>query len=291
MSIRSPYIIQKKVPQTQTRDAILNLHEIGKVVDDLKALKERITTEHVIAQTKRDVEHRDALARIETKIYDAHAHIKTIVKGQKGDSVKGDKGETPKIADIVEALKPHIPAPIPGAPGKNAVIDEKKLVKRILALIPPSKEVTLPAIEIPTVESLVEEIKKKKLLTKEHVAGLTEEIASYRNQLAGKHYGRDTWARGGGDTVAAGSNITITTVNGVKTISSSGSGGSGYQAPTSGAIDGSNQIFVWATAPNVIVVDGGRSMQKVSSDGSVNWTGTTTTTLTVAPNFDVFATA
>lgn len=72
---------------------------------------------------------------------------------------------------------------------------------------------------------------------------------------------------------------------------SSGGGSSGYQAVTGGAVDGSNAVFTWATAPKVIVVDQGRPMQKVSSDGTVNWTGTTTTTLAVAPNFDIFATA
>lgn len=66
---------------------------------------------------------------------------------------------------------------------------------------------------------------------------------------------------------------------------------SGFQQPTSGAVNGSNATFVWASAPNVIVVDQGRTMQQVSSDGTVNWTGTTTTVLTIAPNFDIFATA
>lgn len=68
-----------------------------------------------------------------------------------------------------------------------------------------------------------------------------------------------------------------------------GGGSNGYQQPT-GTVNGSNQVFTWSTAPNVIVVDQGRSMQKVSSDGTVNWTGTTTTTLAIAPNYDVFAT-
>lgn len=67
--------------------------------------------------------------------------------------------------------------------------------------------------------------------------------------------------------------------------------GSGFQVPTSGTINGINATYVWATAPNVIVVDGGRAMQKISSDGTVNWTGTTTTVLTIAPTFDVFSPA
>lgn len=71
---------------------------------------------------------------------------------------------------------------------------------------------------------------------------------------------------------------------------SSSSSSSGYQVPTSGVVNGVNQVFTWTTAPTVIVVDQGRAMQQVSSDGTVNWTGTTTTTLTVAPTFDIYAT-
>lgn len=69
-----------------------------------------------------------------------------------------------------------------------------------------------------------------------------------------------------------------------------GSGNGGYQQATSGVIDGSNQTYTWATAPNALCVDN-RVIQKVSLDGTVNWTGTTTTILTIAPNFDLFAVA
>ena len=115
------------------------------------------------------------------------------------------------------------------------------------------------------------------------------QIAS--GKLAGAVYGKDTWARGGGDTVEAGTNITITEVDGRKRINSTGGSGGGFQVPLSGAVDGNNVTFVWATAPNVIVTDQGKAMQKVSSDGTVNWTGTTTTVLTVAPTSDIYATA
>lgn len=70
------------------------------------------------------------------------------------------------------------------------------------------------------------------------------------------------------------------------TISTPGGGGSGFQAPLTGALTGTN---TWATAPNVIAVDQGRIMQKVSTDGTINWTGTTTTVLSVAPTFDIYA--
>lgn len=69
----------------------------------------------------------------------------------------------------------------------------------------------------------------------------------------------------------------------------SGSGGSGYQAPLSGGLTGTN---TWTTAPNVLVIDG-VPRQKTQTDGTVNWTGTTTTVLTGAPlpTFDIFSSA
>jgi hypothetical protein len=60
----------------------------------------------------------------------------------------------------------------------------------------------------------------------------------------------------------------------------------GRLAPT-GTVDGVNASFVFTIAPSIIFVDG-VAKQKVASDGTVNWTGTTTCVLAVAPTFDVF---
>lgn len=66
------------------------------------------------------------------------------------------------------------------------------------------------------------------------------------------------------------------------------SSGGGSILSATGSVNGSNKVFVFSRAPSMIVVDQGRPMQKVSSDGTVNWTGTTTVTLDVAPNSDIF---
>ena len=57
---------------------------------------------------------------------------------------------------------------------------------------------------------------------------------------------------------------------------------------------GNNKTFVWAVTPNSIVLDGGKDLEIVQSDGTVNWTvsgsaPTVTTILTNAPNFDIFS--
>ncbi len=64
---------------------------------------------------------------------------------------------------------------------------------------------------------------------------------------------------------------------------------SGYQVPT-GTVNGSNQTFIFTSAPNAIVVDG-ITLNKVQSDGTVSWTGTTTVILSVAPNNNIFSVA
>lgn len=67
------------------------------------------------------------------------------------------------------------------------------------------------------------------------------------------------------------------------------SGGGGLTLLTAtGTVNGTNTIFSFVSAPSIIVADQGRMMRKVSSDGTVNWTGTTIVTLSLAPNFDIF---
>lgn len=90
--------------------------------------------------------------------------------------------------------------------------------------------------------------------------------------------------------VGAGVTVTDDSGNDATVVTISTSAGAGYQAVTSGSVNGSNTVFTWATAPNAISVDG-VILRKTASDTTVNWTGTTTTTLTVAPNFDIFGVA
>lgn len=89
----------------------------------------------------------------------------------------------------------------------------------------------------------------------------------------------------------AGTNITLTlTKVGERNdilIDASG-GGSFTKLVATGTVDGSNTVFTFTSPPTMIIVDGGRAMQKVQSDGTVNWTGTTTVTLAIAPNFDIY---
>lgn len=79
--------------------------------------------------------------------------------------------------------------------GEDAVVDEEKLK-----------------------ESIIEKLREEDMLGVKKLSG---EVSSYRNQLAMKQAGQ----HGGGDTVVAGTNISIVTnANGQKVISATGSG-------------------------------------------------------------------
>lgn len=61
----------------------------------------------------------------------------------------------------------------------------------------------------------------------------------------------------------------------------------GYEVP-SGTVDGTNKLFSFSVSPSVIVVDG-VVMNRVQSDGTINWTDSSgTITLSVAPNNNIF---
>lgn len=72
----------------------------------------------------------------------------------------------------------------------------------------------------------------------------------------------------------------------VSALENGGVVSSSYQAPLTGSLN--QATFTWTTAPKVIVVDG-VPKQKTQTDGTVNWTGTTTTVLSVWPTFDIYA--
>lgn len=92
----------------------------------------------------------------------------------------------------------------------------------------------------------------------------------------------------------AGANVTLTALPNTTTkytdvtITATGGGGSFSVMIPTGTVNGINTVFVFTGIPSVVVLDNGNIMNKVSSDGTVNWTGTTTITLNQAPNFNIY---
>ena len=62
----------------------------------------------------------------------------SMLKGDKGDSIKGEDGKTPSKEELVSLIKPLIPEPIKGKDGKDA--DEKQIVQKVLSKIPIPKD-------------------------------------------------------------------------------------------------------------------------------------------------------
>lgn len=162
-----------------------------------------------------------------------------------------------------------------GENGKDAEVDLEALIQEVVGRIPVPKDGTdgkdgvngKDAEEQKVMERIITKIQKEKVIDVSHIRNAESFIFNTQNKKMKVKF----------EELMSG-------------IGKSTGGTSGFQVPT-GTVNGTNQVFVWTTAPNVIVVDQGRAMQRVSSDGTINWTIVgTTTTLAVAPTFDIYAT-
>lgn len=111
----------------------------------------------------------------------------------------------------------------------------------------------------------------KRKLTVAHIDGLDGKIAEVRNAAAmgNEIYGKNTWKRGGGDTVKAGTGVTIVeNVDGQKVINATGAGGFSI-ITVNGTIDDSNTAFTAASEPKLLNISGA-FYQKTG--GAYTWT-------------------
>lgn len=184
-----------------------------------------------------------------------------------------------------------------GKDGKNSVIDYEKIIDESIARIPlPTNGYTpVKGKDYFDGESVDEKALIKKVI-KEVLKRLPEIDTMNQHGYASGGANAYTLQALGATLPAAittlnfDSGITASYSGGVLTLTSSGGGGSGYQAVTSGTVDGTNATFVFATAPNAICVDG-IIINKVGDGITAGWTGTTTVVLTIAPTMYIFAIA
>ncbi len=299
--IRGKYpIAQRPVPQA---NSAMGFGELSMLIMQLQQLKnDLINTTNA------------KLAEVDTKLKE---HIQTIL-----DSTQVLKNTQNAVVDYAQRVKQ-------GAPGKNA--DEESILKRLQAKIPPqvdTKELEASILaKVPKIDtqaltrqvlkqipenkaslkiiqekfeidpmSVIEKIMElsrqgKFKLKKENIDGLEQTMSAFQSQL-GRGY-----LHGGGDTVKAGTNVTITIdSSGKKVINSTG--GSGFTVlNTASTVNGSNQTFVFSTAtaqPTFIVSDG-IYFTALDSNGNTQWSwnaGTKTATLTIPPPINsIFAIA
>lgn len=265
--VKAPYQLHKQGEKPISAfDAALGFQQIARLAAELEGIKsayeaklKEVDTRIQEAHTNQKKElsglkikfHSDAVSLVDQ-------HTKDILGARLGEIEMYLKKLNATITEVQKMQKGDKGDSIVGPPGKNApIVDEEKLIKQILKKIPLPKNGVDGSIDIPKfMDMVIEKLTKDKTLKPEHIFGLKDEMTAYRNQLAGKHYGSDTLVRGGGDTVAAGSNISISVVNGVKTISSTGGSSSAWSTPVE-AVNGSTTVFtVGSSAPTDVVADG-----------------------------------
>lgn len=136
-------------------------------------------------------------------------------------------------------------------------------------------------------QQVSKEVRKKEKLTIKEVVDLDKILQEIIKKI--QVYERYLNQGGPGiifhDSSLAGNGIPGSPLSVVNT----GGGGNFTLLVPTGTVNGTNQIFVFTKAPSIVVVDQGRSMDRVSSDGTINWTIVgTTITLAIAPTFDIY---
>lgn len=256
--------------QTLPPEALIGLRDLADLIDELKQarvqVEETITAAKAIAKGDKG----DPAPAIDL---DLLAHKVALLMPRPADGVDGDAGadadedaiQTRLYTKLLKALPPPEKGD-PGEPGKAATIDHVELA-----------------------DTLLEKLKNDKSLKIEHIGGIKEQMDKYWQQVH-KRFNSGVFS-GGGDSVTAGTNVTITNVNGRKVISAAG--GSGFTAlAATETPNGSLTVFTFAGAsaqPSYLRVDN-VWVKAVSASGTVNWTwnnGTKKATLAVAPQDDI----
>lgn len=248
------------------------LQQVSTIVKELKDLKQDVITtvqENIdnLNKTTTDfvenlTEEAQNLEEMKTEAFDAIEE--KAVQGEKGEDADEDK--------IVETVLSKIPKVDTNALTKAILaqvpkLDKRALVKEILTALPKNKaslKIIQEKIEVDpmsVIDKILELAKEGKFkLKSENIDGLDQTISAFYNQV-----GRRGYLHGGGDTVVAGTNVTITSnPNGTKTISATG-GSSVTPSPLS-KVDDTNVTLTLGGTPLTAL------LQSVSL--TLGWTGT-----------------
>lgn len=253
-------------------DHFFGMDRIRSLVTELIGLKDTLLSLITTVQDK--LIYTDELAR----------QIHEIQKGEPGKDGE-DLTELelmPHIKYIVKQVKSELkavtaPPVLAGKPGTTPVFGvdyftpahQRKMVEKVLKSMPQPKEVEVPTIDHSQLAiAVIAEILDKKLIKTEHVDGLAETISSYRNQLArGAGY-----IHGGGDTVKAGANITVTrNQDGTTTISGPAPGTATWYRGEKITLAGDSKTFTLTNAPTSVV---NLTLDRQLQLAAVDYTGT-----------------
>lgn len=268
--VRGKFAIRGRKRETTDPEDIFNgLHKIPDLLEELKTGEEQ-----------RKKEHADKMKQLDET-------IAAINKTQRGP--RGDKGETPVVGV-------HFKQPRDGKDGRNgkdgergqngkspiaAEVDYKKLARMVSRRMPKSEDAKQ---KIPTAKEIIVELKKLPAGERLSLDDLDNTEAKIRKFW--ERYPKGM-LHGGGDSVAAGSGVTITTnAAGQKVISAAGAGLS--IIAVSGTIDDSNMNFTATKEPTLLNINGSFYTQV---GGNITWTysgGNITLSSPVGTNGSIF---
>lgn len=244
-------------------EAMIAFRDFITIVDELENLCKKVDDAVSAANARSKGEPGDPAPAVDLDLL-ARKVVALMPQPRHGrDGVDGaDVNEKALEARLYGRLVAALPPPEkgePGEPGESAVIDHEELAGAVVG-----------------------HIREKKALTVEHIGGLKEQMDSYWQRV--KRQFSSGIISGGGDSVTAGTNVTITTVAGRKVISATA--GTGFTALTAtGTVDGSNAAFTFVSKPTYIIADGAWYVE------NTGWTwnsGTLTATMSVPPQTNVF---
>lgn len=223
------------------------------------------------------------------------------IRGERGfPGLKGETGDSVLLEDIEAIVLPLIPEPtvVPELAPKDLI---EKINKAKTAKI---KRERVEGFD--EIEGLAKSANRnvQNILS---LGGNRQTAIKVSGTLLGRGIETINFVGATGTKIGDGSEVNVSTGGGTGTVNSivagtginvdstdpanpvvSATGSSFAVLVPTGTVNGSNITFTFSTAPKVIVLDNGNIMNKVSSDGTVNWTGTTAVTLAQAPNFNIF---
>lgn len=275
-------------------DIIKQLDEKVKEIDQIIANHTQITDKVVEKALEAANNANDSIEQVKKEALD-------IIETRALPGIQGEQGEPGTPADerrIAEYLESKLPPAVDTDKltadilAKVPKVSTKDIVKGVLKALPENKaslKIIRENIEVDPM-SVIDKILalpagKFKLKTA-HIDGLEQTISAFRNQITTKGY-----LHGGGDTVVAGTNITLVRTAGGQTIINA-TGGSGFtKLPATGTVDGTNKIFTFTQVPSEIVSDG-VWLTELDNNGTPQWSNVgTTITMIVAPNNSIFGVA
>lgn len=202
---------------------------------------------------------------------------------------KGEKGEDADELKIAQWVLSQIPTPKDGRDGKDA--DEDRIVSKIAKMVPKSDDIAKEVLKrIPENKASLKVIQEKIELDPEVLMGHLEKLSpKLKDKLGINEIDKLTkildrrYIHGGGDTVTAGTNVTITrNANGDKVINATGGSGTTVLAAT-GTIDDTNTIFTFTSVPTIVVINGASYAATSTVGGTLAWTNVGTTVTLAFP--------